>query len=200
MSADILVPQSVSPDCKDLILKLCDRNPETRISIHDALMHPFIQQCAQAKEELLAQSPRGRSESLPLPPLPGRKIRCIPENSPYKNDNITHILAMCHRKPPKNVKSTTAASIIIPTHILPIARNSSSTSLVVNRLKCRNTSSLLIGGGNNLGWNMLLRIKHMIENDYTLDLYMSVIFVCLLVIIVRTVVFNNVKFYFLTLV
>ena len=148
MSADILVPQSVSADCKDLILKLCDRNPETRISIHDALKHPFIQQCAQAREDQLSQSPRGRSESLPLPPLPGRKIRCIPENCPYKNDNISQILAMCHRKPPKNVKGTTAASIIIPTHILPISRNSSSTSLVVNRLKCRKQSSLLIGPGN----------------------------------------------------
>ena len=41
---DVDIPQlkSVSKNCKDLIKKLCDKNPEKRIKSEEALKHPFL--------------------------------------------------------------------------------------------------------------------------------------------------------------
>ena len=109
-----------------------------------ALQHPFIQNSVKIKEDTEKSTPRNRSESLPLPSLSHKHhLRHVPTTTLLRDDNMNEILAMCHRKPPRNIRNTKQASIIIPSHILPITRNVSTSSLAVSRMKCRKTSGIL---------------------------------------------------------
>jgi len=49
-------PQA-SPDCLDLLQKLLDFNPHTRITVNDALAHPYLRQYYDPEDEPVAEQP-----------------------------------------------------------------------------------------------------------------------------------------------
>jgi serine/threonine protein kinase len=97
---NISVPHNLSVECRDIILKLCEKNVDNRISIHDAFMHPFVQSAAnfvqdvKVKEEEQIKSKR--TFSTPLPRL--RQYQGSSTNA----DDIDEILSLCKRKRPRS--------------------------------------------------------------------------------------------------
>ncbi|KDO30665.1 CAMK/CDPK protein kinase [Saprolegnia parasitica CBS 223.65] len=49
---------NVSPDAKDLVRKLLERDPRTRLSAHEALRHPWMAQAFQERKDARRQVPR----------------------------------------------------------------------------------------------------------------------------------------------
>lgn len=133
----ITIPESVSPEIKDLISHLLDRNVETRFTMAQALQSEFI------KKYLNVESPSPPTGNISHQ-LKNQFSKSALNFSQIKEESIVNMLNMANRKPPKILSKK-------PKILTPIIESNSTMKLTAmvntNKIKCRSTMQ------NTFGYN-----------------------------------------------